>query len=202
MHSPSEPTTSDVWQRLNESLSRLAEAGRYYSSPEAVAKRLQTRAKQLRHCQNPDESSEDKVTFVAFHKGGQRYGIPVEDVVEVQSLEQYSPVPKTPSFLPGVIPWRGHVLSLLDLGKLMRIAEPGLSDIHVSVIVEAATIRIAVVALEVEDLVTVPKASLKPPPDLPTDIPVDWLLGIHENQRMILRMNAILKDPKLTQWRE
>lgn len=202
MHSQSEPSDNDLWQRLNESISRLSDAGRQYTRPAAVATRLEARAKQLRHRQNTHEIAEESVTFVAFHKGGQRYGIPVEDVVEVQSLEQYSPVPKTPSFLPGVIHWRGHVLCLLDLGKLMRIAEPGLSDIHVSVIVEASTVRIAVVALEVEDLVTVPKGSLKPPPDLPTDIPSEWLLGIHENQRMILRMNAILKDPKLTQWRE
>ncbi len=202
VHSKSEPSGDDLWPRLNESLSRLAEAGRQYSSPEAVAKRLEARAKQLRHRQNTAQTTEETVTFVTFHKGGQRYGIPVEEVVEVQSLEQYSPVPRTPSFLPGVVHWRGNVLSLLDLGKLMIISEQGLSDVHICLIVETTAHRIAVVALEVEDLVTVPRGSLRPPPDLPTHFPSEWLLGIHENQRMILRMSKLLEDPRFTQWRE
>lgn len=201
MPTQSEPSDDDLWPRLKEQVSRLAEAGSQYASPEAVANRLAARAKQLRHRQNLADSTAETVTFVAFHKGGQRYGILVEDVVEVQALDQYSAVPKTPPFLPGLVHWRGHVLCLLDLGRLLKIPEPGLSDIHASVIVEAGQVRIAVVALDVEDLVTVPKDSLKPPPDLPVAIPPEWLLGIHENQRMILRMQEILKDPRLTQWR-
>jgi purine-binding chemotaxis protein CheW len=201
MHSPSERSKDDLWSRLHESIDRLAETGRQYRSPEAVARRLEARAKQLRHRPDAAQSAEESVAIVAFHKGGQRYGIPVEDVLEVQSLEQYSSVPGTPPFLPGVVHWRGQVLALLDLGKLMKIAEPGLSDIHVCLIVETGPVRIAVVALDVEDLLMVPQSSLKPPPNLPTNMPSDWLLGVYENHRMILRMKRILQDPSLAEWR-
>ncbi len=94
---------------------------------------------------------------LAFTKGRERFGIPLEAVLEVQSLEQFSPVPGAPAFIRGVVHWRGAVLAILDLTILFEVVEPGLSDLHAFIVVEADGKRVAVAASVVEDLVNVPR---------------------------------------------
>jgi purine-binding chemotaxis protein CheW len=140
--------------------------------------------------------------ILAFNKGNQRYGIPIHDVIEVQMLEHFSPVPGTPTFISGVIQWRGDVLSLLDLSKLFEIAESGIADIHVFLVVETDDRRVAVVALEIEEILAVSSSEMTPVPELPGNIPPEWLLGVHDNNRLILRMDMILRDKRLVDWRQ
>ncbi len=201
MSSQPEPAEQDVWSHLRESMERLANLGRQKNDTEALAKRLDARANQLRSRMTTAHASEPSVMFLAYHKGNQRYGILASDVIEVQAFEQFSPVPGTPAFIAGVMHWRGNVLSLLDLGKLLGIPETGIADIHVCLIVEAAQRRVAVVALEIEEILTVPQSEVKPPPVLPVNIPPEWILGVHDENRIILRMEKILEDARFVDWR-
>jgi len=123
-------------------------------------------------------------------------------VIEVQSLQHLAPVPGIPPFISGVIHWRGDVLALLDLGKLFGIPESGLADIHVCLIVEAAGRRMALVALEIEEILAVPRSEVKPAPELPGNIPPEWLTGVHDDNRLILNLGLILQDARLVQWRK
>jgi purine-binding chemotaxis protein CheW len=202
MNPQPEHTEADLWSQLRESMGRLAAVGRRDSDPAALAQRLEARARLLRGRMLTEHAAEAPLMVLAFHKGRQRYGILVEEVIEVLALDQFCPVPKTPAFLPGVIPWRGNILALLDLGKLLGIPESGIADIHVCLIVEAAGRKLAVVALDVEDILIVPKGEVKPPPELPLDVPPEWILGVHGNDRTIVRMDKILHDSKMLDWRQ
>lgn len=187
---------------MRESMERLAAAGQRRADPRALAEKLAARAKQLRGRMINAEPAAAPLLFLAFNKGKQRYGIPASDVIEVQAMDQFCPVPGTPPFIAGVTHWRGDVLSLLDLSKLFGIPESGLADIHVCLIVEAAGRRVAVVALEVEEIFAVPRSDIKPTPDLPGSIPAEWVLGVHDDNRLILRMDQILQDARLVDWRQ
>lgn len=187
--------------RLRESIERLATAGQRRADPAALREKLEARAKQLRRRMTTAEPADAPLVLLAFNAGNQRYGIPVSDVIEVQALDYFSPVPGTPSFISGVIHWRGDVLSLLDLGKLFEIPESGIADIHVYLVVEAAGRRVAVVALEVEEIIAAAKSEVKPTPELPGSIPLEWVLGVHDNNRLILRMDQIVRDSRLVDWR-
>ncbi|HUG68138.1 MAG TPA: chemotaxis protein CheW [Pirellulaceae bacterium] len=194
--------TDDLWSRLRESMERLATFGQRKTDPAALREKLAARAKQLRGHAATGGSTEAVLMILAFNKGNQRYGIPIHDVIEVQTLEHFSPVPGTPSFISGVIQWRGDVLSLLDLSKLFEIAESGIADIHVFLIVETDGRRVAVVALEIEEILAVPSSEMTPVPELPGNIPPEWLFGVHDNNRLILRMDMILRDKRLVDWRQ
>lgn len=191
----------DVWSLLRESMERLASVGQRKSDPEALAERLARRAKQLRGRLTKTEPAEAPLVFLAFNKGNQRYGIPVDDVIEVQALDYFNPVPRTPPFVSGVIHWRGDVLALLDIGKLFEIPESGLADVHVCLIIEASGHRVALVVSEIEEIYAVPTSEIKAAPELPGNIPQDWILGVHDNNRMILKMPLILQDARLVGWR-
>ncbi len=188
---------SDLWSRLRESMERLSVVEQQKADPAALAERLAKRAKMLRKRMDTEGPGGALLTFIAFHKGPQRYGIPIDEVVEVQALEHFSRVPGAPSFVPGVIHWRGAILSLLDLSRLFEIRETGLADLHTCVIVQAAGRRVAIATGEIEELYSVPEIEVKRAPELPGEIPAEWVQGVHDQNRLILRMGQILRDEKL-----
>lgn len=189
------------WGRLRASLEELRAAGQRQNDPAALARRLSQRAQAYRTRAAGRESGEASVLFLAFTKGRQRYGALLEHVLEVQALEQLNSVPHAPSFVRGVIPWRGAILALLDLGRLFQVAEAGLADVHHCVIVEAAGRRVAVAAHHLEEIYTVPASRLQAAPELRGRLPPEWVFGVYDDDCLILRLDLILQDPALTQWR-
>ena len=208
-NTPSESQTIDrrgppaaeasLWDRLRENIRRLSSIDRQNADPEAVAQRLAARAKMLRSRDAADASS--PCVFLGFSKGRERYGILLEDVLEVDQLEHFSAVPKTPPFIRGVIHWRGAILSLLDLGDLFGVPESGLADLHFCVIVEAGGRRVAIAAREIEDIFSVPRENVKPAPELQGNIRPQWVLGVTDENRVLLRMDQLLQDERLVNWR-
>ncbi|MGE0606719.1 MAG: chemotaxis protein CheW [Pirellulales bacterium] len=190
-----------VWERLRARLNELSVPQTRQHDPTVLAERLKARAQVLRGRVGSAARGGMPLIFLAFHKGGERYGIPIDDVLEVQILEQFTPIPGTPPFIPGVVHWRGAILALLDLGKLFGIGETGIADTHAFIIVEAGQRRIALITGEVDEILSVPRDEVHPPPALLGGLPPEWVLGVHDENRMILRLNSILRDPRLEDWK-
>jgi purine-binding chemotaxis protein CheW len=188
-----------LWSRLRESMERLRAVDQQ-TTADALARKLAGRARLLRGSLAVAEPRQAPLVFLALNKGRERYGISVNDVLEVQALEHFTVVPKTPLFLSGVVQWRGAVLTLLDLGRLFGIPESGLADVHVHVVVEAADRRVGIVAHEIEDVYSVPRGSIATAPPLAANVPPEWIVGVHENERLLLNMESILQDPRLADW--
>ena len=192
---------TSIWDRLHARLDELSAAQMRKNDPVALAAKLANRARILRGRTGPVAPAGIPLIFLAFHKGGERYGVPIDDVLEVLTLDQFTSVPRTPPFIPGVVHWRGSILALLDPGKLFGIAESGIADTHACVIIEAAHKRIALVTGEVDDIHSVPREQIKPPPTLPGETPPEWFIGVHDENRLILRMDLILQDTRLENWK-
>lgn len=202
-----EPDTSAITdlhalsEQLRESLTRLSAVRNRVDDPDARARRLAARAEAYRTQANPHRPSEPTCVFLAFQSGRRRYGVPLEQVLEVQALEQYCPAPNTPPFIVGVAPWRGSILALLDLGRLLRAGAIGITDVHHSVIVEAAGRRLALLAGEVEEIYSVPRRLIQPAPELSGRVPAEWVIGVYDNDCLLFDLNRILQDPALVEWR-
>lgn len=170
------------------------------NDPAALALKLANRAKLLSSRVTP-KAAQVTTSFLTFSSGQDRFGVPLNDVIEIQALHHYSRVPKTPPFVVRVIPWRGAILSLLDLGRLFGIPESGIADHHASIIVEAAGKRVAVVAREVEDILDIPEEQVKRVPVLPDRALADWVLGVHDGNRLLLCLERLLQDDKIVNWK-
>jgi purine-binding chemotaxis protein CheW len=192
------PSDSDeqppVWDCLRQSLEQMRAAGGRKIDPQARAKKLAERARLVRQDAGAGQQpASAPLCWLAFRKGRERYGIPLEYVVEVQALEQFSPVPGCAASIRGVVHWRGAILALLDLTRLFEIAETGLSDLHAYVVVEAAGKRLALAASVVEDIVAASQDRVKAAPQLPRTIAPEWVVGVHDENRLILKMDEIIK---------
>ncbi len=70
--------------------------------------------------QVPEESPVEAAPGVApeavvIRFGGARYAVPMADVAEVIPVPRVTRVPATPTWLTGVVNWRGRVLAVVDL---------------------------------------------------------------------------------------
>jgi purine-binding chemotaxis protein CheW len=194
----SRPNSATVWGRLRERLTTLESSSKSQPmTPARLAEKLAKRARALRGSVRELAPQGIQLEFLAFHQGGQRYGVQLAHVLDIQPLEHFSPIPQAPPFIQGVVQRRGVILSLLDLGKLIGIPEAGLADVHLYIVVEAAGRQLAVAAQEVDVVISVPLDDVHPLPVLPPGMPSEWVLGVYESNRLLLRMDQLLRDEKL-----
>lgn len=59
--------------------------------------------------------NDDQVTYVRFTLGSEVYGIPFASIAEIISQPAIWVPPGVPSFIAGVVNWRGQILTLVDL---------------------------------------------------------------------------------------
>lgn len=197
------PDQHSIWERIGRELASLnADAATRPVRSEALAERLQRRARQLRGANVESQSAEESLTVLAFVAGRERYAIPIESVTEVQPLEQFSPVPGAPPFVRGVVQHRGSLLALLEVGRLFGLPEEGLADVQFYAVVQGAGRRVAVAIRELHDIIPIPHSALKDGGALRPDVPTEWVQGVHDDNRVVLRMESLLSDPRLTDWRE
>ena len=79
-----------------------------------------TIGKQLRQA-NVEKKAERQI--LVFTLGRKELGLDLGCVREVLRLQEIHPLPKAPPFIEGVIPLRGRLIPLIDLGKKLH-AEP------------------------------------------------------------------------------
>jgi purine-binding chemotaxis protein CheW len=192
-----QPTMTDQPRSLADELRAAFDQGSLparRAGSEARAKVLADRIKLLR--ERTDVAHVDSASasrqMLAFHRGTRKYGILLEHVREVQMLEQFSWIPGAPAGILGVVHWRGMILALLDLSSLFGLPETGLSDLHVFIVVESAGQRLAIAASQADDVLAMAADRLRDAPDLPPRILPEWVIGVHGENRLVLRMDAIM----------
>jgi chemotaxis signal transduction protein len=87
--------------------------------------------------------------FLVVRGGDERFGLPLEAVLEVVDVAGYRPVPARVGALRGVMQLREHHLSLVNLSALLGGGEPPETASDTAVVVELSGGR---VALEVDDV--------------------------------------------------
>ncbi|SFJ33736.1 chemotaxis protein CheW [Planctomicrobium piriforme] len=190
------------WDDLRAQLSRIREnLDAKQSNSVALAERLQQRALAFRAPVAVPTSPGRETAVVTFTTGGEHFGIAARFVLQILPLDHYSPVPGAPSFIRGVVQYRGAILSVLDLHRLLNLPEQGLADLHQVLIVQAGGRQIAIAAGDVEDLRMIADDQIQSAPTMTDEFPSHWVLGICDTDRVLLRLDEILQDERLTAWR-
>jgi len=73
-------------------------------------------------------------TFVHFEAGGDRLGLPLDEVKEISRVTRVTPVPRSPGCILGVANIRGRVVTLLDMECLYGPGPGGPPEGHAVVL--------------------------------------------------------------------
>lgn len=133
---------------------------------EKVREVLKARADSLSQAQD-EEVTVETAGLLLFRLGEEWYAVPIEGVREIYNEYSVTRIPRVPDFILGVINVRGEIVSVTNLGEMMRV--PSRTDLDANELLPSAIIVAteecvtAIVVDEIGDIVDVPRDSIEPP---------------------------------------
>lgn len=101
---------------------------------------------------------------LTFFLAGERYAFPLEAVREVCRPAMITALPGLPPVVLGAMGLRGEVLAVLDLRRLLGLAESPLTPASRLIVIHQGTITAALLVDQVEDISALAETLLQPPP--------------------------------------
>lgn len=166
---------------------------------EAERELLRTRARALAR---PDaQGAADGGTLLRvleFRLGNERYAVEAACVHEVHPLRNLTPIPCTPDFVLGVVAVRGQIFTVMDLRRILGLAQEGLTDLHRVILLGRDAVEFGILAdisVGVRDL---PEALLQGVPLSLAGHEGGLVRGATPDGLVLLDARAMLEDPRMT----
>ncbi|HKI18776.1 MAG TPA: chemotaxis protein CheW [Isosphaeraceae bacterium] len=130
---------------------------------------------------------------VTFTLSGERYAIETRYVREIVPLADFTPVPRSPAFLFGVINLRGEVLAVFDLRPVFGLTQGTISDLFRVIVLGNDCPEFGVLAETVHEVTAFPTNALY-------DLPAAgnhhaYLRGVTAEMLALVDGQLVLNDP-------
>lgn len=189
-----------VWGEIRsriEHLDRVADAA---PAAEDLAALWRRRAVELAEAPDRDRELGEVLTLVLLRLGADRYALPITSVREILRVGRLTTVSTAPAFVLGVINLRGVIMTVLDLRVFFGL-EPGpVGDEARIIIAEGGGMVVGILVEQVEEIVDLPAAQVKPPLSPAKGLVEDYVVGIaaHGGQMVVLiDLEKVLGNPRI-----
>lgn len=153
--------------------------------------------------QSVNESDDDVQTkakpgkYITFRLAGEDYGLYILSVKEIIGMMQITKVPRTPTFVRGVINLRGKVHPVIDLRKRFGL-EPKEDDERTPIIIvevhQSDSVQfIGIVVDSVSEVINVAKEDIEDTPTFGVDLDTDFILGLAKKDKKVITLLDIDK---------
>lgn len=135
--------------------------------------------------------------YVIFKLGKEEFGIDIMNVREIVQYQESVKVPNSPSFVEGIINYRGKVIPIVCLKKKFNM-EMSLRDANTRIIVINLNDRqIGFLVDEASQTVRIDESNIDPTPDVITGVERKYITGVGklDNRLVILiDLEKVLTD--------
>lgn len=196
----SEETRGTDWQEVHARLERarltMDSSGELQSTEVAriLTDRALTLAKPLK---DGAPSMEEMIELLVVSLGGERFGIEALYALEAISLRELIPVPCTPAFVLGVVNYRGRILAILDLRRILNLPGEGVMEGSKVVAVEAGGMTLGILVNTVVGTISVLTSKVAPPPEALTGLRLALIRGVTEEFITVLDLHALARAPEI-----
>jgi len=153
---------------------------------------------------SPRTPEAEAAQYLTFFLGEEEYGVSLLRVREIIQYDTITRVPRTPTFIRGVINLRGTVVPVVDLGhKFGRPATTATRStciVIVEPVVDGERTVMGVLADQVSQVIELAAADVAAPPSFGAPVPVDYLVGMGTVGRrfvLLLDIDRILSDQEM-----
>jgi len=127
------------------------------------------------------EVHEREIQVIAFRLNKELIGVPIEQVIEITTNRDLTPVPKAPSFVIGVMNLRGKIVPVINLKEHLKISSEIPEDVYKKnkiVILDTPKGEVGVLVDEIVGSVKFPEGDLLPEPIGSIGIDVKFITGV------------------------
>lgn len=149
---------------------------------------LEERARRLARPRD-DMAGVETLGVLEFRVGRERFGLEADQVAGIMRLEHYTPIPGAQFHVAGIASWRGELITLVDLERLLGVDRTGLDDRAWAIAVELHGARLGLIASEVRGVSDIPESAL----DRTVDGSADIVLARGPEALVILNPNALIE---------
>jgi purine-binding chemotaxis protein CheW len=142
--------------------------------------------------------------FLTFFLGNEEYGVEILRVQEIIGQLPITRVPRTPSFIRGVVNLRGKVIPIVDLRTKFSLPETETAETCI-IVVAIRGVHMGVVVDRVSEVADIAGAEIEDAPDFGATVETEFLLGIgkaHGKVRLLLDIERVLSSAEFAALRE
>jgi len=131
---------------------------------------------------NQKNSIDREGKYLTFSLAGEEYGIVILKVKEIIGMMPVTPVPKTPSYVKGVINLRGKVIPVADLRLKFDMDEAAYTERTCIIVVEIKDgfghVLMGIVVDSVSEVLNIKGGEIEDTPAFGTQMDTDYILGM------------------------
>jgi purine-binding chemotaxis protein CheW len=129
------------------------------------------------------------LTLITFYLGDFIFGIPAEKVVEINKDLEITPVPLAEEFILGIMNLRGHIVTVIDLQKKIKLQ--GDLNYRLNLIIKKDNELLSFLVEKIGDILEVLVAKLEETPDRIEGLDRDYIENIYQlPDRLLLLLNV------------
>jgi purine-binding chemotaxis protein CheW len=189
-----------VWAEIRRRIEQLDRSVEAAPAAEDLAAVWHRRAVELAEAPDRDREVGEMHTLVVLRLGADRYAVPIVSVREILRVGKLTPVSTAPAFVLGVINLRGVIMTVLDLRVFFGLEPSPVGAEARIIIAEGGGMVVGFLVEQVEEIVDLPAAQVKPPLSPVKGIVEDYVVGIaaHGGQMVvIIDLEKVFRNPRI-----
>lgn len=127
---------------------------------------------------------------------GERFAFEARFVREASKLFALTPLPCTPDFVLGLINFRGQILPVLDLRRILELPASTSPGSQV-VVIQTSTASAGIAVDEIAGICSIAEAELQSPEQLVHPLLEPLFRGLSGDRLAVLNVEALFSDPRL-----
>ncbi|GGN90363.1 chemotaxis protein CheW [Saccharibacillus kuerlensis] len=133
----------------------------------------------------------EQIKVIVFALGNEEYGIDVDKVRTIERMMPITRVPKTYSFIKGVINLRGVVIPVIDLRGRFNLEETEYTDQTRIIIVAVGEMEVGFIVDAANDVVDLDRDNIDSPPEVVGGVKAKYLDGVAKvgEDRLLIMLN-------------
>lgn len=156
------------------------------------------------------KDDENMKQYLSFRLDGEQYAIKVTSIREVLDIPPITRVPRMPEYMRGVINLRGSVVPVVDLKKKFGFTTEDSTNPEHIIVTEIhekgnegtadSHIVVGIFSDTVQEVLTLEKEDIEPPPRIGVKINTDFLVGMGKKDGdllLILDIDGVLNAEEL-----
>ncbi|WP_318615399.1 chemotaxis protein CheW [Sporosarcina sp. YIM B06819] len=136
---------------------------------------------------------------IVFQLMDKEYAISVDVVQGIEKMLSIARVPKTPSYVKGVLNLRGAVTPIVDLRARFGLEVKEMDESTRIIIVTLEDYDVGLVVDAANDVLDIPMESIEPQPEVVGSVEVDFISGVAKVDKrllVMLNLNKVLEPIK------
>lgn len=134
------------------------------------------------------QTMQKEMKVIIFELMDKEYAIEIESVQSIERVIPITSVPKTPSYVKGVINLRGVVTPVVDLRERFELEPIEMSDNTRIIIVALADYEVGLIVDSANDVLDIPVESIELQPEVVGAVESDFISGLAKIDKRLFVM--------------